>query len=95
MTADIVAPDEGFMALLTRCLPSRARRAGLEPEDTLEALGADSLAIVELIVVLETEYDVVFTDDLLIPETFESVRSLADAVARLREPADGSLPSSS
>jgi acyl carrier protein len=75
--------DASLQLLLRKYLPDVPLGATLSPEENLADLGADSLVLVELIMALEDEYGIVFTDDLLTPETFETVGSLAAAVRRL------------
>ena len=45
-------------------------------------LGIDSIAIVELISLVEEEFGVQFSDDDLVPESFANLGALADLVAR-------------
>ena len=66
-----------------------ANRAGLSnheqvlpPDTRLNDIGLDSLKIVDLIVDIEAAFCLVLPDDLLNIQTFESIRSIADAVAR-------------
>jgi acyl carrier protein len=42
----------------------------------------DSLGILEIVTFLENEFGITFTDEELLPENFESVRSLANFVRR-------------
>jgi acyl carrier protein len=48
-------------------------------------MGIDSIAIVELIVLTEQQFDVQFGDDELVPEWFRSLRVFAELVAKKRE----------
>ncbi len=76
--------DPSFELVLRRHLPDVSVDGRLSRDDELASFGADSMALIELMMVLEAEYAIVFTDDLLTPETFKTVGSLANAVARLR-----------
>ncbi|NBE83258.1 phosphopantetheine-binding protein [Micromonospora rubida] len=69
-------------------------RALDDPDAELAALGVDSLAVVELIVLIERRFSVTFSSDLLDWSTFRTVTSIADTVAALRGPAgtDGPDP---
>lgn len=42
----------------------------------------DSIVIIEILVALESEFDIEFADGELIPDTLESVRSLTETVFR-------------
>ncbi|MFI1196317.1 phosphopantetheine-binding protein [Micromonospora sp. NPDC020750] len=70
-------------------------RALADPDAELAALGVDSLAVVELIVLLENRFSVTFASDMLDWSTFRTVGSIADTVEALRGPtrADGPDPS--
>jgi acyl carrier protein len=56
-----------------------ARKAGLKPEDKwLESGLVDSLGILDLVHFLEEEFSFSVSDDELLPENFESLKSVAD-----------------
>ena len=46
----------------------------------------DSFAMVELIVFLESRYSVKFTSDDLVKENLETVKKIADLVAKKKQP---------
>jgi acyl carrier protein len=57
----------------------------LGPEDSLFELGViDSLAVVKTIAYCEEQYQIEIPDEELIPENFETVRTIADLIERLR-----------
>ncbi|WP_405095727.1 phosphopantetheine-binding protein [Micromonospora sp. NBC_01412] len=66
-----------------------------DPDAELAALGVDSLAVVELIVLIEKKFSVTFASDMLDWSTFRTVTSIADTVVALRGPTgtDGPDPS--
>lgn len=50
---------------------------GIKPESTLEELGADSLDIVELTMVIEEYFNIEISDDV-VEQTFTTVKSVVD-----------------
>jgi acyl carrier protein len=52
----------------------------LRPEARLFDLGLDSLAMVSLLVELESEFEITFADDMLTISTFETATKLWEAV---------------
>lgn len=52
---------------------------------SLSALGLSSLGLAGLIVDLEREFSVAFPEDMLVPETFGTLRSVTDAIAALMQ----------
>jgi acyl carrier protein len=63
---------------------SGAGTAALDPDTSLTALGVTSLVTVRLMVELEAECGVEFPADAITPETFRTVRTLAETVRSLR-----------
>ncbi|MEV4466182.1 phosphopantetheine-binding protein [Micromonospora echinofusca] len=57
--------------------------APLEPDQSLTELGVDSLEVVELIVNLETEFDIEIPPELLQPEVFATPGTIWNAVRSL------------
>lgn len=45
-----------------------------------DGMNVDSIAIVELIVLIEERFGIIFEDAELVPETFQNVRVLADRI---------------
>lgn len=56
----------------------------LQPDSSLRNLGVDSFSMVELVLFIERRFGLVIPDHLMIPETFESLRSLAKTVEDLK-----------
>lgn len=54
---------------------------------SLRDQGLDSMSVIELVLDLESEYDITFPDNLLVAETFETLESLRAAVDALVEQA--------
>jgi len=64
-----------------------AQRGGLDDAQNLLQSGiVDSLGILELVNYLAEEFDIVVSDDELLPENFSSIRSLAGFVERKGQP---------
>lgn len=55
----------------------------LSPDSSLADMGLDSLALVALLVDLESQFDVMFPDELLNQETFKTAGSLWEVVEGL------------
>ncbi len=81
LTAD--ATDARVLKAIRRVL---GHPAALDvPMDTeLKSLGLDSMRIIDLLLEVETEFGVTFTDDLLTPETFRTPSTLRAAVVSLQ-----------
>lgn len=61
--------------------------ADISDEADLYRVGLKSHACVELMLALEEEFEIEFTDELLTRATFRSVKALEQAVSSLREQA--------
>ena len=55
----------------------------LPPESSLHDAGLTSLATVSVMLALEDQFNIEFPDTMLSRKTFESVESIAEAVAKL------------
>jgi len=65
------------------------RKRGLNFEDNLLEGGVlDSLGILDLVAFIEKKFDVVLSDDELLPENFESIRHISTFI-RNKVPAAG------
>jgi acyl carrier protein len=79
-----VIPPAGRVDLVVRNhLRFLDASAPLPPDANLRDLGLDSLAAIDLLLDLEQTFGVLFPDELLTQETFQTAANLADAVARL------------
>jgi acyl carrier protein len=52
----------------------------LDDDQLLQGAGMDSIRIMNLLVRIETEYEIMFDDDELLLENFESIRVIADRI---------------
>lgn len=53
----------------------------IHPEKSLRELGIDSFSIVEIILFIERKYGYIIPDELLLPDNFKTVQSIAQLVA--------------
>lgn len=65
-----------LVELLRPLMPLLAADQEVTLDSDLQSLGIDSLALVELIFLIETRFDVTFTEEHLVPETFTTVGTL-------------------
>src|SRR5690242_15512385 len=56
-----------------------------DPDADLSAIGVDSLEMVSFIFDLEASFSIEFPADMIIPETFRNVRTVADSIRALRQ----------
>jgi acyl carrier protein len=70
-------------AAAARHLPPDGRDQLRDPDSELRTLGLDSLRVVAFMVDLEATCDITFPAELLVPDTFHSIRTVATAVASL------------
>jgi len=59
--------------------------ARLQPETHLSALGIESLELVNLMLQIEKALSVEFPADMLDPETFQTPRTIAEAIVTLHD----------
>ncbi|GAO10189.1 phosphopantetheine-binding protein [Streptomyces lydicamycinicus] len=74
--------------LVARQLPD-AVGGDLSPDLPLREAGLSSLGMVATLVAIESEFGVSLPDDLITPETFHSLRTLATALAPVVEAQTG------
>jgi acyl carrier protein len=60
-----------------------AAGAPIPAGDLLSDHGLDSMSTVSLLIELEEEFSVTFTDDMLVPQTFETAGALWAALSQL------------
>ncbi|MFI1869662.1 phosphopantetheine-binding protein [Streptomyces jumonjinensis] len=84
---DTTAPawDEAYESLLHEVLPRLSAKGPLRPDSSLKAAGLDSLAMVEVLVRVESEYSIAIPDADLVAATFATPASLWRVVSALRE----------
>jgi acyl carrier protein len=73
--------DEQFEVLLREHLPFLAADSELLPDLGLREFGLDSLGVVDLLVSLESAYDIRMTDDILSMDTFSTPAVLWNALS--------------
>ncbi|MER6917175.1 phosphopantetheine-binding protein [Streptomyces sp. NPDC000594] len=81
--------DEEYEALLFEVLPRLRAKAPLTDATSLKAAGLDSLAMVEVLVRVESAYGIAIPDAELVAATFATPASLWRVVSALREQAVG------
>jgi acyl carrier protein len=77
--------ESEFEAILRPHLILLDRDAELAADLELREAGIDSLALIELLIAIEDGYGVVFPDELLNRQTFQTPASLWRVVSGLRE----------
>jgi acyl carrier protein len=70
--------------LLRQHLPDIGAGAVIRRDDPLANFGLDSFGMVRLVLDLERVFALDFPEELLVPETFATAASVADAIANLR-----------
>ena len=70
---------------LTKFIESNllAKEIKLEPDSVLKEIGLDSFSIVEIVLFVERKYGRLIPDELMLPETFTSVRTIASVVQEI------------
>ena len=85
---EVSAQDEmesRLISIIRSHLPARTADTGtIEITDDLRGLGLDSIASVELLIELESAFDVRFPDDLLTLTTVSTPAHLLDAIWRVK-----------
>jgi diaminopimelate decarboxylase len=76
--------DDRYEELLRGLLPRLAEQGTVSPDAGLKALGMDSMAMVELLVLVEQTYDIAVPDEELVPQNFATPASLWALVSSLR-----------
>ncbi|MEV0640151.1 phosphopantetheine-binding protein [Streptomyces sp. NPDC050619] len=76
--------DDRFETLLRDALRFLPPDEALRPDLDTIAAGLDSMAIVELLLSVETAYDISMPDDFLQPDTFASPGALWEVVCAVR-----------
>lgn len=81
--------DEEYESVLHDVLPRLAAKGPLLPDSSLKAAGLDSMAMVEVLVRVESAYSISIPDSELVAATFATPASLWRVVSTLREQAVG------
>jgi acyl carrier protein len=81
--------DYRYPALLREQLPELPEGAILESDTDLAEAGLDSVQLISLVMALEAEYSITFTDEYFSSTTFATAGSLWQAVRELRSALPG------
>lgn len=76
-------PTDRITALINRMLSERSLRFPARPEDDLRLLGLSSLDMVNLVLAVESEFDVSIPDGDITPARFKSIATIAALVTAL------------
>jgi acyl carrier protein len=77
------SPTDRVSALVNRLLAERSLRFPAFPDDDLRSLGLSSLDMVNLVLSVESEFDVSIPDADITPARFRSIATIATLVAAL------------
>ena len=75
--------DQRIAGLVTGFLAKRRPDAAVEPEQDLRNAGLTSLDLMNLMLAVESEFDVFIPETQMTPENFRSVRAIEALVATL------------
>ncbi len=56
----------------------------ISEEDALKEIGVDSFSIIEIVLFIERKFGVLIPDEMLVPETFFSIQSIAEVVMKIK-----------
>jgi acyl carrier protein len=76
-------PADRIAALINRMLSERSLRFPAVPDDDLRSLGFSSLDMVNLVLAVESEFDVSIPDADITPARFRSIATIAALVTAL------------
>jgi acyl carrier protein len=77
------SPTDRITALINRMLAERSLRFPAVPDDDLRSLGLSSLDMVNLVLSVESEFDVNIPDADITPARFRSIATIATLVTAL------------
>lgn len=77
------SPTDRVAALINRMLSERSLRFPALPDDDLRSAGLSSLDMVNLVLAVESEFDVSIPDADITPARFRSITSIAALVTAL------------
>jgi len=77
------SPTDRITALVNRMLSERSLRFPAVPDDDLRSLGLSSLDMVNLVLAVESEFDVSIPDADITPARFKSIATIAALVMTL------------
>ena len=76
--------DGRYVDMIRENLPDHPGGTTLAPDTHLAAVGLDSIRLIRLVIALEAEYGVAFSDDRMTPDTFATPTTLWLALRELR-----------
>ncbi|GGO51203.1 hypothetical protein GCM10012287_32680 [Streptomyces daqingensis] len=77
--------DASYEKLLRGALPRLAEKETVSPDTSLKSVGLDSLAMVEVLALVENEYGITIPDEELSAGVFDTPGTLWTLVSALRE----------
>lgn len=83
LDGDVNSPKGRIAGLVNDMLKERSLRAAASPDDDLPSLGLGSLDMANLVLAVESEFDVCIPDADITPVWFRSVSSIAELVETL------------
>ncbi|OIJ96836.1 acyl carrier protein [Streptomyces monashensis] len=77
--------DTAYEDVLKEALPRLAEKGEVGADTSLKAVGLDSLAMVELLIRVESEYGIGIPDEDLVPGVFDTPGTLWTLIERCRD----------
>lgn len=78
---------ERVISVVQRLLTQRSISRTIEPADDLRDAGLTSMDMVNLVLAVETEFDVMIPESRITPANFRSVAAISSLVEALQQPA--------
>ena len=57
----------------------------IDADTVLKDIGVDSFSIVEIVLFVERKFGKLIPDDKMVPETFQTVRKLAEVIKKIQD----------
>jgi acyl carrier protein len=74
------------IAVVQRLLTQRSINRSIEPADDLRDAGLTSMDMVNLVLAVETEFDVMIPESSITPANFRSVAAISSLIGALQQP---------
>jgi len=74
------------IAVVQRLLTQRSINRSIEPPDDLRDAGLTSMDMVNLVLAVETEFDVMIPESSITPANFRSVAAISSLIGALQQP---------
>jgi len=78
---------ERVISVVQRLLTQRSISRKVEPSDDLRDAGLTSMDMVNLVLAVETEFDVMIPESRITPANFRSVAAISSLIEALQQPA--------